>query len=249
MSQDYMWFDIDANKKIGKKQLRVLNQIYIEDTLINYLINPLNRTILNDVPNMIENIEQHTIRATPSDDAQDKWNEDKEGTFIHMLEEAYKNLMNDPLESLVETYIPNMENLGKNPKRGTYWEKLEDFKGEKHYTNPETEEIFIIPKHYFRLNAPELYEFRGAPFGSHDPIEAANKEMPNPVDINVFQSNLIVEEKPQSTAGYHYHSNNGSAPVDHKIPSDKWIDLGIDFTGVKLKLPVPHPTPPDPISD
>ena len=144
MSQDYMWFDIDANKKIGKKQLRVLNQIYIEDTLINYLINPLNRTILNDVPNMIENIEQHTIRATPSDDAQDKWNEDKEGTFIHMLEEAYKNLMNDPLESLVETYIPNMENLGKNPKRGTYWEKLEDFKGEKHYTNPETEEIELL---------------------------------------------------------------------------------------------------------
>ena len=61
MSQDYMWFDIDANKKIGKKQLRVLNQIYIEDTLINYLINPLNRTILNDVPNMIENIEQLEI--------------------------------------------------------------------------------------------------------------------------------------------------------------------------------------------
>ena len=59
MSQDYMWFDIDANKKIGKKQLRVLNQIYIEDTLINYLINPLNRTILNDVPNMIENIESN----------------------------------------------------------------------------------------------------------------------------------------------------------------------------------------------
>ena len=51
------------------------------------------------------------------------------------------------------------------------------------------------------------------------------------------------------TAGYHYHSNNASAPVDHKIPSDNWIELGIDFTGVKLKLPVPHPTPPDPISD
>ena len=131
--------------------------------------------------------------------------------------------------------------------------KVSDHKVLKHVTTTETdnlsEEIFIIPKHYFRLNAPELYEFRGAPFGSHDPIEAANKEMPNPVDINVFQSNLIVEEKPQSTAGYHYHSNNGSAPVDHKIPSDKWIDLGIDFTGVKLKLPVPHPTPPDPISD
>tara|TARA_B100001123_G_scaffold436932_1_gene568210 strand:+ start:457 stop:4173 length:3717 start_codon:yes stop_codon:yes gene_type:complete len=115
----------------------------------------------------------------------------------------------------------------------------------KHVTTTETnnlsDEIFVIPKHYFRLNAPELYELNGAPFSAYDPIEAANMELPNPVDVSIFQSATIVPEAPQATAGIHYNSHNASPPIDHAIATDNWTNLGIDFTATKNKLPVPHP--------
>jgi arsenate reductase-like glutaredoxin family protein len=144
MSQEYMWFEIDANRRIGKKQLRVLNQKYIEHTLANYLINPMNRKEIRDLPKMIKNIEQHTTKSTPSDNEQDRWTQDKMGEFISMLEAAYKNIMNDPVDSLIDDYIPSLEQMGKNPKKGTYWERLADFKGEHYVTNPDTDEQELV---------------------------------------------------------------------------------------------------------
>ena len=99
MSQEYMWFEIDANRRIGKKQLRVLNQKYIEHTLANYLINPMNRKEIRDLPKMIKNIDQHTTKSTPSDNEQDRWTQDKMGELISMLEAAYKNIMNENIDN------------------------------------------------------------------------------------------------------------------------------------------------------
>ena len=125
VSNDYYWYEIDNNNKIGNQVITPLNMDVVKNTIGIYLVNPIEKNKIKDLPKLVKNIEQNTKNNLPSDDKNEIWSDDKMGEFNHMLEQAFTDIMDARLNSLIKEYIPNEE------KRN--WESFNDFIGEKHY--------------------------------------------------------------------------------------------------------------------
>jgi hypothetical protein len=101
-NQDYLWFEVTPDE-IGNVKMRNLTRGDVESTLGHYIINPLNRSILKSVPNMIRDVEENARElAIPRE--QDVWNDDKESLFKGMVEDSYDSLMATDMQTLVQKY-------------------------------------------------------------------------------------------------------------------------------------------------
>lgn len=117
-NQDYLWFVVTPDE-IGNVKMRNLTRGDVESTLGHYIINPLNRSILKSVPNMIRNVEENARElAIPRE--QDVWNDDKESLFKGMVEDSYDSLMATDMQTLIQKYISD------KPTEEGGWKSIHD---------------------------------------------------------------------------------------------------------------------------
>jgi len=114
-NQDYFWFDVSPDS-IGKVGMRYITQQDIKLTLAKFIINPYNRTILSKIPNMIRDIEENTHDDFTGDERQ-AWSNAKMKQFQTFIRNAYDSLMEEDIQSLVNTHAKD-------------WHGLEDFIGQ-----------------------------------------------------------------------------------------------------------------------
>ena len=125
VNSDYYWYEIDNTNKVGNQAIIPLNMSIIKNSIAIYLVNPIEKNKIKDLPKLVQNIERNTTSNMVTDDKNELWSDDKMGEFTNWLEDAYEEVMDSRLNLLIETYIPNEE------KRR--WDSFDDFIGEKFF--------------------------------------------------------------------------------------------------------------------
>ena len=93
VNSDYYWYEIDNTNKVGNQAIIPLNMSIIKNSIAIYLVNPIEKNKIKDLPKLVQNIERNTTSNMVTDDKNELWSDDKMGEFTNWLEDAYEEVM------------------------------------------------------------------------------------------------------------------------------------------------------------